>query len=298
MERGDVGSGLAGLEAAMAEDPSFVEPVLALASYRASEGNREEALRLTEEAVARGLAMVDRIPPRAGGGPPAWWHDQATRPYMKALVARGFRLLERGDPALAAVAFAEVFELEPAQDPLEAGIFAAEAFLRAGDPMAALDLYSRLLEQPAVAYGRSLALFATGQREPGLVSLWLALLINPRVAVELSGPLPWSGFDLELLVGDRREAEELLDRTADLWPGEPLRAMAALIEDRGLRQDLVRFAALARDLDLAEDAALEAKLLGEIEVLLDADRIGRQARDLLRRTDAASAAEPKRLPQL
>jgi tetratricopeptide (TPR) repeat protein len=288
LETGDRTRGLELLERAVAADPTFVEPPLALAAQRARDGDEEGAGAMVELAVQRGREQVERIPPKKGG--PAWWHDPATRPYLKALVAHGVRRFARGDARGAAEQFLAVFEREPS-DPLEAGLYAAEALLAAGDPMGALGVYARLEEGPAVCYGRALALLATDQRREAVLSLWLGLLLNARVAEGLLGPLPFAGIERAELVGDAREAEEIVARTAGLWTPQAREWLTALASHEPLRADLRRWAELVRVLEGEEEGG--GRALGAIEAFLDPERLAREADVFL----AGRRAPPRRLPQ-
>jgi len=270
LERGDRDHGLTELEAALAADPSFVEPALALARVRDEMGEDVIADALVEEAVRRGAAMLERI--RSPRGAPTWWHDEATRPYMKALVARGWRRLDRDEPLEAARIFRDVFEKEPLDDPLQAGIFAAESLLRGGDPAAAVTLYEQLAEGPAVCYGRGLAFLRRGERRDATISFWLAVLLEALVARDVLGEEAFAGIERRDLVGDAAEADEIVGRIGDLFDKAARELLSALVADETFRADLKRWSELARDLDQAAPPQVDAAVTA-IERFLAAHRI-------------------------
>jgi hypothetical protein len=290
-EQGDAEAGRRLLEEAMAADPGFVEPALALAAEKGRIGDREGALAAVEEAVRRGRAQVARG--ARPGREPEWWHDPETRPLMKALVARGARLLALDRAGEAAEQWLEVLELEPEDDPLGAGLMAGEAWLMAGDPMAALAVQARLAESAVLAYGRGLALLRTGQRRPALVSLWLGLMLNAAIGRELAGSAPPPSAPAAGLV-DPDEAEEYLARAGDLWTAAERDLLARLIADPELERAQAEMARHARALDEAETPAAEKTTLAAIESLLDAERLEARVADLDRRLQ--QAPPPRRLP--
>ena len=285
LERGERSAGIAAIEEALTADPTFVEPALVLARLRDEDGDDVIADALVEEAVRRGAAAIDTIPGRPGRQP-HWWRDEATRPYLKSLVARGWRRLDRNEPQAAAEQFAKVFEMtEAEEDPLLAGVFAAEAWLYAAMPTAALDAYARLVEGPDVCYGRGLALLASGQTRAATVSLWLGVLLNAWVAEAVLGTDRLAGVDRSHFVGDPSEAEELVGRIGELWTEPACELLARLLGDVEFCREMERWALLARSLDEAETAQRERQLLAEIERFLDSERIEREVDGLRQRLD-------------
>lgn len=292
LERGDRETGVRLMEQALGEDPSFVEPALTLARLRDEEGSDAIADALIEEAVRRGSSMVDNIRLR-NGETPKWWRDEATRPYMKALVARGWRRLARDEPKAAAEQFEKVFQMEPDDDPVYAGVYAAESRLHCRDPMAALQVYSRLDEGPDVCFGRALALLLTGQTREAVVSLWLGILLNAAIAERLSGPDALSGVDRRQIVADEDQADEFLGRVEDLWDAPSREVVRELLDYGPLEDDLQQWGILARALDEAGPPHRQRQLLDEIERFLSVDRIERLVSAYLTELDRST---PARLP--
>jgi len=282
LEAGDASTGAAKLEAALAADPTFVEPALALARLRDDQGDDVIADALVEEAVRRGAGVVDRI--SSPGHGPRWWHDPATRPYMKALVARGWRLLDRDELTAATDQFRAVFELAPEEDPLEAGLFAAECALRCDQVEDALTLYARLEEQPAVCYGRALALGRKGQVQEAAVSLWLGLLLNTLVAEELLGRTAYRGRQ----VGDPDEADEVLGRIRDLWDDAALGLLRRLVRHPCFHEEMDQWLPLVEALDEAGNHRQATQAMAAIESFLSSSRIQSRVDEVL----ASPPADP------